>query len=105
MRLRDRRGGDDAYGRAETLRTRASCSSNVQRSVTMNDLRALIQDAVYADRLASAFAHQAHRAEQAGDSVASALFLRIARSHRVQSIKLRAQAGGLGVTGWGDRLP
>ena len=70
----------------------------------MNDLRALIQDAAYADRLANAFADQAHRAEQAGDAVSSALYLRIARSHRVQSIKLRAQAGGFGVTGWGDHF-
>lgn len=70
----------------------------------MNDLRALIQDAAYADRLANAFAEQAHRAEAAGDNVSSALYLRIARSHRVQSIKLRAQAGGFGVTGWGDHF-
>jgi hypothetical protein len=69
----------------------------------MTDLRTLIQNAAYADRLADAFADQAHLAESAGDAVTSAQFLVLARSHRVRSIKLRAQAGGFGVTGWGGQ--
>jgi hypothetical protein len=73
-----------------------------QRSSTMTNLRTLIQDAAYADRLANAFAHQAQRADEAGDAASSVLYLRIARSHRVRSIKLRAQAGGFGVTGWSE---
>jgi hypothetical protein len=71
----------------------------------MNDLRALIQDAAYADRLADAFVDQARLAEKAGDAVASTLLVAMARAHRVQSIKLRAQAGGFGVTGWGGSSP
>ena len=38
-------------------------------------------------------------AEKAGDAVASTLLVAMARAHRVQSIKLRAEAGGFGVTG------
>ncbi len=69
----------------------------------MTDLRTLIQDAAYADRLAKAFADQARLAEAAGDAATSEQFLGLARSHRVHSIKLRAQAGGFGVTGWGGQ--
>jgi hypothetical protein len=69
----------------------------------MTDLRALIQDAAYADRLANAFANQARLAEEAGDAATAAQCFGLARSHRVRSIKLRAQAGGFGVTGWSGR--